>query len=179
MNCLPRAIRSSLLLFAFSLSGADLSAQVPSADSLAQWIRSGYSLTADGGKTPEVSSAVREVWGELGWSGTGYGFRTFSVRQAAPDADTDQGIQSFASIMEYFRITLDELHTAVVGDVGLVWGVHTEDFQMIGQPPERVRVRFTNTLRWDGIRWRNLLYHRDAQPFDDRGRYIRSPGATP
>jgi hypothetical protein len=147
--------------------------QVPSSDSLAAWIRRGYSLTARDGKTPDVSPAVREVWGELGWSGIGYGFRTLSARKPAPDASMDQGIASFASTMDYFSIRLDDLQASVVGDIGLVWGVHTEEFRMKGREPETVRVRFTNTLRWDGRSWKNLLYHRDAQVFDDRGWYVR------
>lgn len=149
------------------------SGKTPSADSLEAWIRRGYSLSAKDGKTPDVTREVMEVWGELGWSGTGYGFRTFAARKAAPGASTEKGIQSFASIMDYFTIRLDELHSSIVGDIGLVWGVHTEEFKVKGQPAETVRVRFTNTLKWDGRSWKNLLYHRDAQVFDDRGRYVR------
>ena len=173
-------LRSGSFLFVASFGLPTIvAAQVPSAASLEQWIRRGYSLTAADGKTPEVTPEVREVWGELGWSGIGFGFRTWAARQAAPNANTDEGIQSFASIMDYFTIKLEEVHTAVVGDVGLVWGVHTEDFKMKGQPPETVRVRFTNTLRWDGNRWKNLLYHRDAQNFDEKGRYVRAPKTLP
>ena len=148
--------------------------QTPSTDSLEAWIRRGYSLSAKDGKTPDVTREVMEVWGELGWSGTGYGFRTFAARKAAPGASTEKGIQSFASIMDYFTIRLDELHSSVVGDIGLIWGVHTEEFRMKGRPAETVRVRFTNTLKWDGRSWKNLLYHRDAQVFDDRGRYVKA-----
>jgi hypothetical protein len=75
--------------------------------------------------------------------------------------------------MEYWHVTLDELHTSVVGGIGLAWGVHTEEFKMKDAPPETVRVRFTNTLRWDGQRWENLLYHRDAQVFGENGRYLK------
>lgn len=152
------------------LAAAPARAQVPGADSLARWIRSGYSLVVDSGVL-QPTPLVREVWGELGWSGVGYGFRTHAARQ--PSAVPS--MEAFGSAMDYFRITLDELHTEVVGDIGLAWGMHTEEFRVRGQPPETVRVRFTNTLRWHGARWRNLLYHRDAQVFDAAGRYIRAP----
>ena len=107
---------------------------------------------------------VRQVWSQLGSGGVGYGFRTFQARKGIPDS-----IPS----MEYWHVTLDELHTSVVGGIGLAWGVHTEEFKMKDAPPETVRVRFTNTLRWDGQRWENLLYHRDAQVFGENGRYLK------
>jgi hypothetical protein len=68
--------------------------------------------------------------------------------------------------MEYWSVTLEELHTSVVGETGLAWGVYIEEFKAEGQPPGTERVRFTNTLRWDGQSWENLLYHRDAQLFE-------------
>jgi hypothetical protein len=133
---------------------------------LEQWIRRGYVLG-----TPES----RTIWRELGWNGVGFGFRSFAARQPASAAAATQSIDQFASGMEYYRITLNELQAKVDGDIGLAWGVHTEVFQVKEQPPESVRVRFTNTLRWDGRSWKNLLYHRDAQPFTANGRYIRAP----
>jgi len=110
---------------------------------------------------------VRQVWSELGSGGVGYGFRTFGARGGTPDSIPN---------MEFWRVTLDELHTSVVGSVGLAWGVHTEEFKVQGQPPETVRVRFTNTLRWTGEGWKNLLYHRDAQVFGEDGRYLKVGG---
>ena len=71
--------------------------------------------------------------------------------------------------MDYFRIELNELHTAVDGDVGLAWGFHTEDYKLKGQAPAKVRVRFAMTLNYERNRWRTLLYHRDIQKFDERG----------
>ena len=78
--------------------------------------------------------------------------------------------------MEVWEVTLDELHTDVVGEIGLVWGAYTEEFKINGEPPEILRVRFTNTLRWNGQGWENLLYHRDAQLFDEDGAYIPREG---
>ena len=59
----------------------------------------------------------------------------------------------------------------------LLGGAIGMEREMKDRPAETVRVRFTNTLRWDGTRWTNLLYHRDAQSFDDKGWYVRTPQA--
>ena len=138
-----------------------LSAQTGSAASLERWIRSGYEFSWVSGQP--MREEVRQVWSQLGSGGVGYGFRTFQARKGAPDS---------VPSMEYWRVTLDELHTSVVGSIGLAWGVHTESFKAKGQPPDTVRVRFTNTLRWNGQRWENLLYHRDAQAFRESGGYL-------
>ena len=143
------------------ISPAAVSGQAVTAASLEQWIRSGYEFSWESGQA--MPDEVRKVWSQLGSGGAGYGFRTFRAREGTPDS-----IPS----LERWRVTLDELHTSVVGDIGLAWGVHTEEFTMVGEPPETVRVRFTNTLRWNGQRWENLLYHRDAQVFGENGRYL-------
>lgn len=140
-----------------------LSAQTVTAKSLEQWIRSGYEFSWKNGQP--MRDEVRQVWSQLGSGGVGYGFRTFQARAGTPDA---------VPSMEYWRVTLNELHTSVVGDIGLAWGVHTEEFKVKGQPPETIRVRFTNTLRWNGQHWENLLYHRDAQVFGENGRYFKA-----
>jgi len=132
------------------------SAQATSSASLEQWIRSGYEFSWEKGQP--MPAEVRAVWSQLGSGGVGYGFRTFAARNGVPDS---------VPSMESWRVTLNELNTSVAGDIGLAWGVHTEEFRMRGQPLQTVRVRFTNTLRWDGERWVNLLYHRDAQVFPD------------
>jgi len=139
------------------------SAQTKTAASLEQWIRSGYQFSWKSGQA--MPDEVRQVWGQLGSGGVGFGFRSFQAREGAPDS---------VPSMEYWRVELDELHTSVVGDVGLVWGVHTEEFKVKGQAAEEVRVRFTNTLRWNGQRWENLLYHRDAQVFGENGTYLKT-----
>jgi hypothetical protein len=145
------------------ISPVAVSAQTITAASLEQWIRSGYEFSWESGQP--MQDEVRQVWSQLGWGGVGYGFRTFQSRRGTADS---------VPSMEYWRVTLDELHTSVVGDIGLAWGVHTEEFKVKGQPPDTVRVRFTNTLRWNGQRWENLLYHRDAQVFGENGRYLKA-----
>jgi hypothetical protein len=120
------------------------------------------------------TQAIREVWGQLGFAGAGYGFRTIAARGGDSVPTSVPPIGQLMAAMEYYRVRLDELHTQVIDGIGLAWGVHTEEFKPRGQPAEVVTVRFTNTLRWDGTRWSNLLYHRDAQVFDANGRYIRT-----
>lgn len=138
--------------------------------SLEQWIRSGFEFSWESGQP--MRDEVRQVWSQLGRGGTGYGFRTFQARGDTAESNSNQTSQSILASMDYWRVTLDELHTSVVGEIGLAWGVYTEEFKVKGQPPETVRVRFTNTLRWDRQGWENLLYHRDAQLFGQNGRYL-------
>ena len=135
------------------------SAQAPTSSSLEEWIRSGYEFVWQGGQP--MDEQVRAVWSELGSGGVGFGFRTFAVRTGIPDS---------VPSMDYWRVTLDELHTSVVSDIGLAWGVHREEFRVRGGSPGTALVRFTYTLRWDGQRWENLLYHRDAQAFGEISR---------
>lgn len=140
------------------------------AASLEQWIRSGFEFSWQSGQP--MRDEVRQVWSQLGQGGVGYGFRTFQARGDTSSSTSDQTPQAVLASMEHWRVTLDELHTSVVGEIGLVWGVYTEEFKAKGQAPETVRVRFTNTLRWDGQEWANLLYHRDAQVFGENGGYV-------
>ena len=103
----------------------------------------------------------------------GFGFRTLPARPA--DRPYLDALKTFFANHDYYRIELNELHTEVDDDVAVAWGIWTEDFKDKGQSPEKVRVRFTYTLKYDGNRWRTLLYHRDAQKFDERGTYLRNP----
>ena len=138
-----------------ALPSAAISQEVTAAD-LEEWIRSGYEFNWEAGQ--QMPDEVRAVWSQLGSGGVGYGFRTFDVRTGPPDS---------VPRMTTWRVTLNELNTSVVGEIGLAWGVHVEEFTEQGKPRRVVRVRFTNTLRWDGQRWVSLLYHRDAQEFPD------------
>jgi hypothetical protein len=55
----------------------------------------------------------------------------------------------------------------------VAWGFHTEDFKQRGKPPEVHRVRFSFTaIAGEDGQLRQVLSHRDIQPFDDQGRYI-------
>ena len=167
MSRYRRRCRALAFLTLGLVSPIALGAQTTAA-SLERWIRSGYEFSWESGQP--MRDEVLQVWRQLGSGGVGYGFRTLQVREGVPDSTPS---------MEYWRVTLDELHTSVVGSTGLAWGVHTEEFKVKGQPPETARVRFTNTLRWNGQRWENLLYHRDAQVFGEDGTYVKGDGMRP
>jgi len=103
----------------------------------------------------------------------GYGFRTLQPRSSnRPYIDA---LNTFFASQDYYRIELTELNTEIDGNIAVAWGFWTEDFKEKNRGPERVRVRITYTLKYDGKEWRTLLFHRDAQNFDDKGVYLRAP----
>jgi hypothetical protein len=106
------------------------------------------------------------------FGGFGFGYRTRLHRAGQSREDELAIIRSFLAAVEYYRVTVDEVHAALDGDVGLAWGFFTEDFQVRGRAPENVRVRFTTVLKREAGTWRQIMFHRDAQPFDDSGSYI-------
>lgn len=109
-----------------------------------------------------------------GW-GVGYGYRSLMPRAEIPPAMHVQFTQLFFDMMERYEMTLDELNVKVDGNIGLAWGFHSEDFQVKNQPPEKVKVRFSMTLKQDETHgWRVLMGHRDIQPFVN-GMYIANP----
>ena len=147
-----------IVLFAglgLALPRAAISQEVTAAD-LEEWIRRGYELNWEAGQP--MPDEVRAVWSQLGSVGGCFVCMTFAARRGPPNS---------VPRMTTWRVTLDELNTSVVGEIGLAWGIHVEEFTEQGKPRRVVRVRFTNTLRWDGQQWVNLLYHRDAQEFPD------------
>ncbi len=106
----------------------------------------------------------------------GFGFRARDWRDHAASgeaADTRTLQQMYERAVDY-HVTLEELRTAVEGDVGLSWGVFIEGYQWVGQPPEKARVRFSMALAKGQAGWQVLLFHRDIQPFDEDGRYPRA-----
>jgi len=103
----------------------------------------------------------------------GFGFRTLPSRRS--DRPYIEALNSFFANQDYYRIELNELTTEIDGDTAVAWGFWTEDFKEKNRSPEKVRVRFTFTLKYEGNAWRTLLYHRDAQKFDEKGAYLRSP----
>jgi hypothetical protein len=110
-----------------------------------------------------------------GLGGFGFGFRSRDLRTPIDRKSALAMLKGFFSTIIYYRGTLDEVHTAVDGDIGLAWGFWTESFQVRGRKPEAVKVRFTATYKHDSKGWQTLLYHRDVQPFDERGQYIPVP----
>lgn len=106
----------------------------------------------------------------------GFGFRPLARRDhTAMSAEAHlQAMERFFSQMAYFHLHVEDLQTAVAGDLGFAWGAYVEEFQEQGRPPERARVRFSKVLTQGAHGWQVLLYHRDIQPFGDDGRYPRT-----
>lgn len=110
--------------------------------------------------------------------GFGFGYRTRDPRPAQSREEEVEIINKFLASAEYYRAILDEIQTAVDRDIGLAWGFFTEEFHIRGRAPERVRIRFTTALKREDGAWRQLLFHRDAQPFDKNGNYIPASGSV-
>ncbi len=106
----------------------------------------------------------------------GFGSRTLAVRHMATLSEEQfmAVYRRFLDSLVTYQAELTSLDTAVAGDVGLAWGFFVESFQEKGRPPERSTVRFTLTMAKDDSGWKVLLYHRDMQPLDENGRYLRS-----
>jgi ketosteroid isomerase-like protein len=109
-------------------------------------------------------------------TGVGFGYRSRASRNlpASGSVGYIEGIRQWYAQHDALRITFEELHTSVDGDIGVAWGVYIEEFQERGRPAERARVRFSQALRKDASGWHFILFHRDIQPFDDDGRYLRT-----
>jgi ketosteroid isomerase-like protein len=104
----------------------------------------------------------------------GFGFRPCAWRNHLGNTyleGRDRSLEQFFGQKVSYSLVLQELQTAVEGDVGLAWGVFLEQWQDKGQPPEQARVRFSKVLTKSAHGWQVLLYHRDIQPFADDGRY--------
>jgi hypothetical protein len=109
-----------------------------------------------------------------GWT-RGFGFRSLAPR--TEESYTAEVVQEilvrFFESIDYYRVTPGETTVAVDGDIGLIWGFHTEEIKHKGRPPERYRVRSSATLRRDASgNWRTILSHRDIQPYNEDGQYI-------
>lgn len=135
----------------------------------------------------EVEEGVRsifQVWSSLDpigiselYSGApGFGYRTREprARYASREAYLE-AFQSWLGSMLYYRIAIDEIHTAVDGDIGIAWGFYHEEFQARGREAEVRRGRFSEVIKRGSTGWQILFYHRDATPFDSRGVYIPPP----
>lgn len=112
----------------------------------------------------------------LGWAG-GFGFRSMAprpVKEFTPEF-IQNILRQWFSTVEYYKLTLKENNIVVDGDdIGLFYGFHIEEIKHIGQPAETIKVRSSATYRRDksGV-WRQILGHRDIQPFQANGQYIR------
>ena len=111
---------------------------------------------------------------DAGWF-IGYGYRNIAPRAALDQSMLLQFNKMFFDMMERYSITINELNMKIDGNIGLTWGFHSEDFQMKGQKPEKVKVRFSMTLKFENGKWEVIMGHRDIQSFDANGMYIAKP----
>ena len=135
-------------------------------DEVAKAVRSWYSAWNSGDLKAVTKFDAHAV---------GFGWRSAPWRDASAIGEEAylQAITQLLEGSEYGTLVLDELHASVEGDIGLAWGVHTEDFKLKGQSPEKAHVRFTMVLKKSRGNWGLLLFHRDIQSFDEKGRYLR------
>jgi hypothetical protein len=140
-------------------------------EALEQELRSGF--------IKQVDVWNRRDFDDMDWESSyprGFGYRTEAPRIPSdiPQENRKQLIEGFFKGFEYYRIEPEDFIVKVDGGIGLIWGFFVEDFQEMGKPPERNRVRFSATARRiENGRWVTLLGHRDIQPFDEKGQYIR------
>ena len=98
----------------------------------------------------------------------GFGWRNYAWRDQPYRAEMVAG---FLDNLEYYGVELNDIHAWSEGEIGIAWGTFTESFKHKGQPPEKVRVRFTSTHKKDSRGWHDIMYHRDIQPFNENGKY--------
>jgi hypothetical protein len=132
-------------------------------------------------KLRAIGNASRDAWNQhdvdailATGKGEGFGFRTREARLAsAGGPQPNDALRAWFDSLEYYRIVDATEDVRVDQDTGITWGFFTEEFQHVGVPAERVRVRFTNVWQRDGVGWRLIWSHRDAQDFEEDGSYQR------
>lgn len=140
-------------------------------------------ITAD-----EVELAVRDWslafgrgdlnrWLSFEAGSIGFGVRTAAARdlRGAAMQRYEEMMRGWAGSLRSYSWEFDKLDTAVASGVGLAWGVYVEEIVGADGKREVVRARFSMSMAKDGDGWHMLLFHRDAQPFDEKGRAL--PGA--
>lgn len=76
-----------------------------------------------------------------------------------------EAVERTMGALESYRPVVEELHTAVEGEVGMAWGVLVEEYKEHGREPWTRRSRFSHVMVREDAGWRMLLFHRDVQPF--------------
>jgi hypothetical protein len=56
-------------------------------------------------------------------------------------------VEEWFETMKHFKVELKEFDVVVDGNIGLIWGFYVEDFQKVGEKPERILVRFSEARR--------------------------------
>ncbi len=102
----------------------------------------------------------------FGWARDSRGFR--DIRAIGEDAYL-QAVEQAMGGLESYRAEIEEIHTAVEGEVGMAWGVLSEEYKEKGRRPWRRRSRFSHVMVREEADWRMLLFHRDVQPSPEAG----------
>ena len=142
-----------------------------SSGTLEQELRSHMESTYEAFNNKDIEKIV-----SLGFAG-GFGFRNQAPRhlkEFTPEHIRER-LKIWFDTIEYYKITPEEINIVLDGsDIGLAYGFFIEEVKHKGQPPEKIRVRFSETYRKgkDG-KWRQLMGHRDIQRFQENGLYIR------
>ena len=118
----------------------------------------------------EVDGIIHSIQGSCG-----YGFRGREWRSSTYHSDENLRplAEQWLKKMEYLHHVDDDLNTWSDDEVGIAWGSYTEEFKLVGESTENVRIRFTSTYRRDGEGWALLMTHKDAQLFNEDGSYIK------
>jgi hypothetical protein len=111
----------------------------------------------------------------FGGGAQGFGFRTRDARVDVPTEVQREILTFWYESLDRYRIDDIEVDCRIDGDVAVLWGFFTENFQHKGGDPESVRVRFSNVIRLRDGRWESVWNHRDIQDFTDEGFYISRP----
>lgn len=118
----------------------------------------------------DVNGIIKAIQGSCGFGYRGRDWRSSTYH-------TEENLKPLADkwleSMEYLRHIDEDLNTWSDDEVGLAWGSYTEEFKHVGEAPERVSIRFTSTYRRDGDSWSLKMTHKDAQPFNPDGTYIK------
>ena len=119
-------LHTALLCFVAVALCQETCAQAPTRESLEQHVRSWFAAW-DSGDPMRIA-----IWET---PAPGFGYRIRSPRKAlAAPAHLEQ-LKAFFASVAYFRITPDEVHTELDGDIGLVWAFSQRNFRSMAERP--------------------------------------------
>ena len=93
----------------------------------------------------------------------GYGRRASDIRTPPKHRENNYrtSLSDFFAGNKGFFNTMSQEDVRIIGDIGLHWGVYTENLPEKDGSINYVKVRFTNTwIKIDG-KWKIALYHRE------------------
>jgi len=118
----------------------------------------------------DTDGIVKAIQGSCGFGIRGRDWRDTSYHT---EERMRIGFEPWLVKMEYLVHTDYDLNTWSEEDIGLAWGFYTEEFKHVGEPPEKVHIRFTSTYKRVGDSWVLVMTHKDMQDFNPDGSYIK------